>query len=258
MRQFLAELPTRGPQLVARIQQLPLAKHVNVGALNAKIQDFASNIAGYLLSSIRMWATKLFDVITGIILTIYFMLEGELAYRWFLSFFPVDKRQRLDTTLARAEVRMGKWLLGQGALMLILGLASMIVFLFLHVRYAYALGVLMGLFNIIPIAGAVISMTLVVMVAAIDSWGRVLGVLIFYAIYSQVETSYLTPRIMKNSVDLVGLAVIVALLLGASLAGIVGAMVAVPSAVLVAVLLSEYAVKPEPIIAEPKPLTEIK
>ena len=258
MREFIAELPTRGPQMVARIQQLPLARHVNVAALNAKIQDFASNIAGYLLSSIRLWATKLFDVITSIILTIYFMLEGELAYRWFLSFFPVDKRQRLDTTLARAEVRMGKWLLGQGALMLILGLASMIVFLFLHVRYAYALGVLMGLFNIIPIAGAVISMTLVVMVAAIDSWGRVVGVLIFYAIYSQIETSYLTPRIMKNSVDLVGLAVIVALLLGASLAGIVGAMVAVPSAVLVAVLLSEYAVKPEPIIAEPKSLTEIK
>ncbi len=170
----------------------------------------------------------------------------------------MDKRQRLDTTLARAEVRMGKWLLGQASLMLLLGLSSMIVFLFLHVRYAYALGVLMGLFNIIPIAGAVVSMALVVLVAAIDSWGRVAGVLIFYAIYSQIETSYLTPRIMKNSVDLVGLAVIVALLLGASLAGIVGAMVAVPSAVLVAVLLSEYAVKPEPIIAEAKPLTEIR
>jgi predicted PurR-regulated permease PerM len=258
MRQFAAELPTRGPQMIARVQQLPLMRHVNLAALNYKLQDFASNAASYLLLSIRSWATKVFDVITGIILTIYFMLEGELAYRWMLSFFPVDKRQRLDTTLARAEVRMGKWLLGQGSLMLILGLASMIVFLFLHVRYAYALGVLMGLFNIIPIAGAVISMTLVVMVAAIDSWGRVIGVLIFYAIYSQVETSFLTPRIMKQSVDLVGLAVIVALLLGASVAGIVGAMVAVPTAVLVAVLLSEYAVKPEPIIAEAKPLSEIK
>ncbi len=258
MRQFVAELPTRGPQLVARVQKLPLASHVDVAALNYKIQDYASNAAGYLLSSVRLWATKVFDVITGIILTIYFLLEGELAYRWFLSFFPVDKRQRLDTTLARAEVRMGKWLLGQASLMLLLGLSSMIVFLFLHVRYAYALGVLMGLFNIIPIAGAVVSMALVVLVASIDSWGRVAGVLIFYAIYSQIETSYLTPRIMKNSVDLVGLAVIVALLLGASLAGIVGAMVAVPSAVLVAVLLSEYAVKPEPIIAEAKPLTEIR
>lgn len=258
LREFGAELPTRGPQLLARIHQLPLMQHIDLNALNYKIQDYASNAASYLLLSIKSWATKVFDVVTAIILTVYFMLEGEIAYYWLLSFFPVDKRQRLDTTLARAEVRMGKWLLGQGSLMLILGLTSMIVFLFLHVRYAYALGVLMGLFNIIPIAGAVISMALVVLVAAVDSWGRVAGVLIFYAIYSQIETSYLTPRIMKNSVDLVGLAVIVALLLGASLAGIVGAMVSVPSAVLVAVLLSEYAVKPEPIISEAKPLTEIK
>ena len=258
LREFVAELPTRGPQVIARLHQLPLTRHLDLASLNSRIQDFASHVASYLLSSIKSWATKIFEVITGIILTVYFMIEGEIAYYWVLSFFPVDKRQRLDTTLARAEVRMGKWLLGQASLMLILGLTSMIVFLFLHVRYAYALGVMMGLFNIIPIAGAVISMTLVVMVAAFDSWGRVVGVLIFYAIYAQIETSFLTPRIMRQSVDLVGLAVIVALLLGASLAGIVGAMVAVPTAVLVAVLLSEYAVKPEPIIAEAKSLTEIK
>jgi predicted PurR-regulated permease PerM len=154
--------------------------------------------------------------------------------------------------MARAEVRMGKWLLGQGSLMLILGVSSTIVFEALHVRYAYALGVLMGLFNLVPVAGALVSVTLVVLVAAIDSWGRVLGVLIFYAIYAQVETSYLTPRIMRTSVDLAGLAVIVALLLGSALAGVIGAMVAVPTAVLVAVLLNEYLVKPESIIAPGK------
>ena len=258
MRQFATELPTRGPQMLARIHNLPLSSHVDVAALNSKLQDFASNAASYLFLSIRSWATKLFDIITGIILTVYFMLEGDVAYYWALSFLPVDQRKRLDSTLARAEVRMGKWLLGQGALMLVLGLSSMIVFLFLHIRYAYALGVIMGLFNLIPIAGAVISMVLVVMVAAIDSWGRVVGVLIFYAIYQQIETSYLTPRIMKHSVDLVGLAVLVALLLGGALAGIIGAMVAVPTAVLVTVLLNEYAVKPEPIISEPRPLSEIK
>ena len=58
--------------------------------------------------------------------------------------------------------------------------------------------------------------------------------------------------------DLVGLAVLVALLLGGALAGIVGAMVAVPTAVLVAVLLNEYAVKPEPIISEAKSLTKLE
>jgi predicted PurR-regulated permease PerM len=258
MREFAAEAPTRVPQLLDRIHRLPLSSHVDTAALNAKLQDVASNAASYLLVSIKAWATNLFDVITGIILTIYFLLEGEIAYYWVLSFLPVDKRKRLDQTLALAEVRMGKWLLGQGSLMLVLGITSMIVFLFLHVRYAYALGVIMGLFNLIPIAGAVISMVLVVLVAAIDSWGRVAGVLIFYAIYAQVETSFLTPRIMKQSVDLVGLAVIIALLLGGALAGIVGAMVAVPTAVLVAVLLNEYAVQPEPIIAEAKPLSKIE
>jgi predicted PurR-regulated permease PerM len=257
LKEFVNELPTRGPQLLARIRRLPLMQRIDINSLNSRLQDFAANFATYLLFSARHWATKLFDVITGIVLTIYFMLEGEKAYHWLLSFFPVDMRQRLDKTLVRAEARMGQWLLGQGVLMLILGTASTIVYVSLHVRYAYALGVLMGIFNIIPIAGAVITVSLSLLVAAIDSWGRVLGVAIFYAIYAQVETSYLTPRIMQARVDLPGLAIIVALLLGAAMDGIRGALVAVPTAVLVAVLLDEYAINDEPVISGPKPLDEV-
>ncbi len=117
--------------------------------------------------------------------------------------------------------------------MLILGLCSLIVFVMLKVRYAYALAVLMGALNIVPIVGAMISMALVLLAAATDSWEKVVGVLVFYAIYAQVETSYLTPRIMKSSVDLSSLGVLVALLMGSKLAGVIGAMVAVPTAVLV-------------------------
>ena len=258
IREFINEMPTRGPQLLSRVRRIPLMQRVDVATLNEKLQDFAGNFATYMLLSIRHWANKLFDIITAIILTVYFMLEGENAYHWVLSFFPVGMRQRLDMTLARAERRMGKWLLGQGTLMLILGVSSTILFVALKVRYAYALGVLMGLFNIIPIAGAIVTVTLAILVAAIDSWGRVLGIVIFYAIYAQVETSFLTPRIMRSSVDLPGLAVIVALLLGSAFDGIVGAMVAVPTAVLVAVLLDEYAVKSEPIISEPKPVSSVQ
>jgi predicted PurR-regulated permease PerM len=140
---------------------------------------------------------------------------------------------------------MGKWLLGQGALMLILGLASTVVYLALHVRYAYALGALTGLLNVIPILGAAACIALALLVAAIDSWGRVIGVAIFYAIYLQLENSVLIPRIMKSRVGLPGLAILVALLLGAELAGVVGAMVSVPTAVLVAELVDEYLVNKE-------------
>jgi predicted PurR-regulated permease PerM len=93
------------------------------------------------------------------------------------------------------------------------------------------------------VIGALVSMALVVFAAAIDSWMRVLYVLIAYGIYAQVESSYLTPKIMQSSVDLPGLAIIVSLLLGSAIDGVVGAMVSVPTAVLVAVLVDEYVVQ---------------
>ncbi len=239
---FAREMPTRLPVLIEKLKSIPLAQHLDTADLSSRLQDFVSQAATYLLFSLSNWAGKLFDFIMGFILTIYFILEGDQAYRWFLSFFPLERRERLDQTLQRAEIRMGKWLLGQGSLMLILGVASTIVYLSLHVRYAYALGVLTGLLNIIPVLGAAVCIALALLVAAIDSWGRVLGIAIFYVIYLQVENSYLIPRIMKNRVGLPGLAILVSLVLGSALGGVLGAMVSVPTAVLVAVLLDEYLV----------------
>jgi predicted PurR-regulated permease PerM len=243
MQGFALEMPTRLPALLEKLKNVPLAQHLNIADLSSRLQGLVSQAATFLLFSIRGWAGRLFDLIMGFILTIYFILEGDQAYRWFLSFFPREHRERLDATLQRAEVRMGKWLLGQGSLMLILGVVSTIVYLSLHVRYAYALGVLTGLLNVIPVLGAAICIALALLVAAIDSWGRVLGIAIFYVIYLQVENSYLTPRIMKNRVGLPGLAIVMALIIGSALEGILGAMVSVPTAVLVAVLLDEYFVR---------------
>jgi predicted PurR-regulated permease PerM len=163
-----------------------------------------------------------------------------------LSLVPAHARARLDVTLRRAEVRMGRWLIGQASLMLILGLTSTVVYLSLHVRYASALGVLTGLLNIIPVLGAAVCIVLALLAAAVDSWGRVLGVGIFYLCWLWLENSFLTPRIMKSSVDLPGLAIIVALLLGSELQGVMGALVSVPTAVLVAELVDEYLVSREP------------
>jgi predicted PurR-regulated permease PerM len=245
LQSLFTELPHRGPQLLDRLHHIPFISHVDLSGLNARLQGIASNAAEWVFLSITGWASKLADVGAVIFLTVYFMLEGDEAYHWVLSFFPRPARDRLNLTLLRADVRMGKWLLGQGSLMLILGISSLIVFLLLKVRYAYALAVLMGALNIIPIVGAMVSMALVLAAAAIDSWEKVVGVAVFYAIYAQVETSFLTPRIMKSSVDLPALGVLVALLVGSKLAGVIGAMIAVPTAVLVAVLIQEYLTHPD-------------
>jgi predicted PurR-regulated permease PerM len=242
LRNFLGDLPQRIPGAVAKIKHLPMADRFGIDDLAAKAQTVAGEFGSYLFTALPAWLTHIFDILTAVFLCVYFMLEGEHAYNFFLSIFPSSERRRLDITLKKAELKMSKWLFGQGLLMLTLGVCSTITFGFLHVRYFILFGVLMGLLNIIPIAGGVVTIAAVAGVAAIDSWTKMAGVLIFYAIYVNVENAFLTPRIMRSSVNLMGLTVLVALLLGTALAGIVGALVAVPTAALISVLLDEYAV----------------
>jgi predicted PurR-regulated permease PerM len=240
---FSEELPQRIPEMVAKIKRIPFADRFGIDAIARRAVGAFDATASYLVTSLPLWLSHLFDIVTAAFLCIYFMLEGEHAYRFFLSLFPAPQRHRLNHTLKRAERKVSKWLLGQGTLMLILGVSSIIVFGLLHVRYFVLLGFLMGLFNIIPIAGGVITIILAAGVAALDSWTKMAGVLIFYLIYVNIENAILIPRIMRSSVNLMGLTVLVALLLGTALAGVVGALVSVPTAALITVLLEEYLVQ---------------
>jgi predicted PurR-regulated permease PerM len=242
---FSNELPQRIPRIVDQIKKLPLADKFGIDSFAQRAAGAVDATAGYLFTALPNWLSHLFDILTAAFLCIYFMLEGEHAYDFFLSLFPTTQRHRLNSTLKKAESKVSKWLLGQGTLMLILGVTSTIVFGLLHVRYFVLLGFLMGLFNIIPIAGGVITIVVAALVAALDSWTKMSGVLIFYVVYVNLENAVLVPRIMRSSVNLMGLTVLVALLLGTALAGIVGALVSVPTAALITVLLEEYAVQKE-------------
>jgi predicted PurR-regulated permease PerM len=243
IRQFANDLPQRIPPIVARLKRLPLADKLGVDSLTSRIENGLSATAEYLFASFPAWMGRVFDLLTAFVLCVYFMLEGNTAYQWFMSLFSVENRLRLAVTLEKAEIRMSRWLFGQALLMLILGVCSTIVFGFLHVRYFVLLGVLMGLMNIIPIAGGVVTILVAGAVAAIDSWTKMAGVFLFYLIYVNIENAFLTPRIMRSSVNLMGLAVVIALIAGTDLAGIPGALVAVPTAALIAVLMDEYLVQ---------------
>ena len=245
LHQFAEDLPARIPVIEARLKGLPLADKLGVDTdiLAQRSEDALSATAAYLFASFPDWMANLFNLLTGLVLCVYFMLEGEFAYQWLLSLFTHEKRTRLDATLQRAELRVSKWLFGQLTLMLILGLVSTLVFGLLHVRYFILLGVLMGLMNIVPIAGGVLTILLVGLVAALDSWTKMAFVFLFYLIYVNIENAFLTPRIMRQSVNLMGLTVLIALIAGTELAGIVGALVAVPTAALIAVLMDEYLVQ---------------
>ena len=234
--------PAQSAKLREKMQTIPFAERFDP----TNLQQYVSGVVGGIFGFFRKLAGGLFWVFSWLILTAYFILDGERAFRWGVSLFPREEQPRLTATLHRAERRMRHWLVGQAALMLILGVLSLIVFGVLGLRYYYALGAFAGIMNFVPIVGPAIAIALASIVAVVDSGAKLVGVLVFFILYQQLENAYLTPRIMKTTVDLPPLAVITALAIGGTLAGILGALVAVPTAALVAVFLDEYVVSKNP------------
>lgn len=239
LRTLATESPQRAAAIAEKLQRIPYADRVDLGTL----QQHAAAAAGGLVGIFTGVAGGVFAFFSWLVMTAYFIIDGEHVFRWTMSLFGRHQRARLEPTLARAQRRVRRWLIGQTSLMLILGLAAFVVFGLLQLRYFYLLAVIAGLANIIPIVGPIVTVVLACLVAALDGWPKVVGVLIFFVVYQQVENAFLTPRIMKSTVDLPPVAVIIALALGGALAGVPGALVAVPTAAWVAVLIDEYVVK---------------
>jgi predicted PurR-regulated permease PerM len=241
-RNFSADLPRHLDELMEGIKHLPFASKIDPAGL----QKYAAEIAGGAGGLFLNIAGGIFGIFTAVILTAYFIIEGDRTLQWVVSMFPLEQQQRLSSTLLRAKARMRNWLIGQSLLMLSLGTCSLVVYWALGLKYFYLLAMFAGVANILPIAGPISAVVLASAVAILDSPQKLVGVIIFFAIYFQVESVFLSPRIMRHTLNLSPLTVIIALSMGGALAGVVGALVSVPTAALVMVLADEYLIKRKP------------
>ncbi len=230
------EWPKHQRKLSGWISELPFGASLNLELLERHAGSLIGGISGFLTDVVSL----VFTFATVLVLMAYMILDGDRSFRWAMRLFPPGSRPRLQSALRRGARRMSSWIVGQGLLMLILGSSSAMVLGLLGIRYFYVLAVLAGIANIIPLVGPILTVIVASLVAVIDSLGKLAGVLIFFFAYQQVENAYLTPRIMQAQVKLSPVAVLVALMLGGGLAGVLGALVAVPTAALVSVLVDEY------------------
>jgi predicted PurR-regulated permease PerM len=241
-RNFSADWPRHLAELTEGIKHLPFAAKIDPAGL----QKYAAEIAGGAGGLFLNIAGGIFGIFTAVILTAYFIIEGDRTMQWAVSMFPLEQQERLSSTMLRAKARMRNWLIGQSLLMLSLGTCSLIVYWALGLKYFYLLAMFAGVANILPIAGPISAVVLASVVAVLDSPEKLVGVIIFFAIYFQVESVFLSPRIMRHTLNLSPLTVIIALSMGGALAGVVVALVPVPTAALVMVLADEYLVKRKP------------
>ena len=108
---FAREMPTRLPQLLDNLKHVPFLNHIDTNNVTTQFANSVTGSATSVFHSLKDWASALFTLAMGFILTVYFSLEGDVAYRWALSFLPPVHRERLDVTLRRAEtgVSVGCW-----------------------------------------------------------------------------------------------------------------------------------------------------
>ncbi len=163
-------------------------------------------------------------------LTLFMLLEGPAWVERIFSLFPARSQPRWRRVGGEIYRTVGGYVTGNLTISLIAGVVSTAVLLGVGVDYAVALGLLVAILDLIPLAGATIAAVLVSTIAFLHSVTAGIIVLVFFLVYQQVENHILQPLVYGRTVKLSPLAVLVSVLIGAELAGIIGALGAIPIA----------------------------
>ncbi|HVA25563.1 MAG TPA: AI-2E family transporter [Chloroflexota bacterium] len=251
------ELVKNLPSEMARLQDFLAGKEQQIGhpgLITDQITSFEQNFGmgggngsapgaalnGASLGTAVGFATRLTDVLANIVVVLvvgyYFLLDGARIWSGARAIVPRRHSPKLAFLELQLNRVIGGYIRGQLTLALIIGLSVGIGMLVLGVRYPAVLGVAGFFFELIPMIGPVMTGVLCLIVAAFQGFPLVLWVLIFYIVLQFVEANVLGPRISGHAVGLHPAASILALVVGADLFGLWGALVAVPLAGLAVVL----------------------
>jgi predicted PurR-regulated permease PerM len=197
---------------------------------------------GGLLGASKAVVSGLFSAFTVLILTLYFLASMRSANDFAYRLVPASRRARVRLLGDEIQRRVGGYVAGQIAVASINGFCTYILVTALRLPYGLVLALTVGVFGLIPLVGATIGALVVVLVALFDSWQAGVIVAIYYVIYQQVENYVIAPRIMSRTVAVPGAVALIAALAGGALLGILGALVAIPIAAGILLVIQEVAI----------------
>lgn len=198
-----------------------------------------SDAVGTLLGAITGLVGGIFGFVTILILAFYLLVDSESFVATFVRLFPRGERARVEDACRRVSTKVSAWLGGQLLLASVIGGTAALGLYVMGVPYFYVLALIAAFGEMVPIIGPVISAVPAVLVALTVSPPLALGVIIFFFVQQQFENYVLVPRVMARQVGVSAVTVIASLLIGGSLLGIVGAILAIPTAAILQVLFLE-------------------
>lgn len=240
IQQIVISFPEFFQKVFSGLSQLQGFSEAADGSKTSGLQDSLSTIQSTLAKATQ----GVFDTISSIfgsvifaaavlVLTLYLIVEENALMAFIREITPNQYHNYLADFAVRAQTKLGKWLRGQLLLMLFVGVLTyigllIIGLLFGGMEFALVLALIAGLLELIPYAGPILSAIPAIIVGLSISPLTAVAVVILYFLVQQIENNLLLPKIMERAVGLNPVITIIVVLIGAKLAGIVGAILAVP------------------------------
>jgi predicted PurR-regulated permease PerM len=199
----------------------------------------SGDAVNFVLGTVWGFVGGLFGLVTILLLTFYLLVESQSIFNFFVRIFPRERRQTVADVSAMVTNKVSAWLGGQIFLGFIIGATTAIGLGLMGVPYFFVLALIAGIGEMIPMVGPLLSAIPAIAVAFTVSPGLALGVAIFFLVQQQLENAVLVPKLMGQTVGLSAVTVILSLLIGGSLLGFAGALLAVPTAAIIQVLFEE-------------------
>jgi predicted PurR-regulated permease PerM len=241
-------LSRRLPDLFARVQQFLVDRGLidHELTMTEALQKAPSGVlssggdaVATVIGAVIGLAGGVFGLLTILILTFYMLVESDTIFRRFVRLFPVEQRLRVATVSSDISMKVSAWLGGQLLLGAIIGVTATVGLWLIGVPYYFVLGLIAGIGELIPMVGPLLSAIPAIVVALTVSPGLALATAVFFLAQQQFENHLLVPKLMERQVGVSAVTVIIALLIGGSLLGIVGALLAVPTAAALQVIIDE-------------------
>jgi predicted PurR-regulated permease PerM len=213
----------------ALADRVPLALRSAIGSEDPTdlVQRYVAPLALKLAAAITSAALVL---LLAFILTLYLLIEGRATWRWVLAFVPLSHRRKVDQTAVESQRVIFGYVAGNLATSAFATAFVLVSLSTLHVPAAMLLAILAGVCDFVPVLGFIVSAIPALVLALAVSPGVAFAVVALYAGYHTIENYFIAPWVYGDRLRLSNVAVVMAFAVGASLAGVVGALVALPIA----------------------------
>lgn len=239
---LIAQTSSLSQRLADALSSLLQANYIDQSIINQEISDFSRQALTFTVDIFR----NFISFVSVIVVTFYLLLDREKFEQHATALFG-QRQEKAQRSLRRIEEKLGAWLRGQVVLSLIIGVAVYIGLTILGIEFALPLAILAALLEVVPVIGPIVAAIPAILIGLTIS--PVMGIIIaaFFLAIQQVEGHVVVPQIMKRAVGLNPLFVILAISVGGRLLGIGGALLAVPIAAVIEVVILEV-LKPEELV----------